>query len=474
MTDKLVTIPKRQAPVLASADVVVAGGGYPGVCAALAAARLGAKAAIVERDGLLGGQPAALYTHQLACYTDDNGKHFVKGIPWEIVQKTIAEGQSDPFWGLVDCDRMEKEGRAAELRRLGGHCENDTYLNPNAFRHVLQTLVDEAGIVTLLESPLSDVLLDGDRVRGVVAQGCFGPFAVEARVVVDTTPQALVAALAGRVFAFPEAYTGTHPRVAGVDIRRLIAYATSHPNDVKIDGPNSTDPEYLAAHVARDFGMRFTGFKAIKQRAVADAPAFEAAEGRDPVGFIFQYDRDGCGCYWLCPNSRDTSLADPLALSRLIVKIRKQQWLTHRLFRDYVPGFEKSHLMDVHPHIARALKISQEPGSITEYDVPWADIRQGGRIYEDSIVRVMGHPCRGQSPTGWQLPYRSLIPKGLEGLLVTGKPACRFLHVHATNAAVGQAVGVAAAVAAKDGVPLRQLDVSKVQAELQKLGAVVF
>ena len=74
----------------------------------------------------------------------------------------------------------------------------------------------------------------------------------------------------------------------------------------------------------------------------------------------------------------------------------------------------------------------------------------------------------------WQLPYRSLIPKGLEGVLITGKPACRFLHFHATHAAVGQAAGVVAALAARERVPLRKLAVRGVQEELARQGAVVF
>jgi len=163
-----------------------------------------------------------------------------------------------------------------------------------------------------------------------------------------------------------------------------------------------------------------------------------------------------------------------MSLSKTIAETRKQQWLTHRLFREYVPGFERAHLMDVHPHIALALLISQEPGEFTEYDVPWKHVEDGGNLYEDAIARVMGHPDKGQSPHGFQVPYRSLIPKGLEGLLVIGKPACRFFHYHGTNAALGQAAGVAAAVAAKDGVPLRELDVHKVQEELERQGAVVF
>ena len=468
-------LPEREVPTLADVDVAVVGGGFPGVCAAVAAARLGSKVALIERDGLLGGQAGSMYTFGLCSVIDNTGKQFVKGIPWEIIQKTAAEGQSDPVWSLVDLERMEDEGILAELGRIGSPRKNDTYIDPAAFRHVLQVLVDEEGITTFLETPLSDVLLDGSRVRGIVAMGCYGPFAVQANVVVDTTPHAAVAALAGKSFAHPKVYTGTHPRVAGVDIHPLLEYVRDHPDDVEIRGVERSDLAFYEELVEKGITLLMRGFAKARLRAIGDDPAFEITGRGEDRSFVFLYDRDGCGVYWIhSVECRHTMLNDPLHLSRTIAEIRKRQWLTHKLFRDYVPGFEKAHLVDVLPHIARALLRSHDPGGFTEYDVPWEHVESDGNLYEDSIVRVRGHHDAGEAIHGWQLPYRSLIPKGLEGLLVTGKPACRVLHIHGTNAAVGQAAGVAAALAAKEGVPLRELAVRKVQEELQNQGTVVF
>ena len=468
-------LPEREVPTLADVDVAVVGGGFPGVCAAVAAARLGSKVALIERDGLLGGQAGSMYTFGLCSVIDNTGKQFVKGIPWEIIQKTAAEGQSDPIWNLVDLERMEREGILAELRRFGAPPKNDTYLYPAAFRHVLQVLVDEEGITTFLETPLSDVLLDGSRVRGIVGMGCYGPFAVKAGVVVDTTPHAAVAALAGRPFAYPKVYVGTHPRVAGVDIHPLLEYVRDHPDDVRIDGVERSDLALYEELVEKGITLRMRGFTNARLRALEDDSAFEITGRGVERAFTFMYDGDGCGTYWIHSSEwRNSMLNDPLHLSRTIAEMRKRQWLTHKLFREYVPGFEKAHLVDVLPHIARALLGSHDPGGFTEYDVPWEHIESDGNLYEDSIARVRGHHDAGEAIHGWQLPYRSLIPKGLEGLLVTGKPSCRVLHIHGTNAAVGQAAGVAAALAAKEGVLLRELSVPKVQEALQQQGAVVY
>ena len=475
MPESAFAMPGREVPVITDADVLVVGGGFPGVCAAVAAARLGVSVALIERDGMLGGQAAEIYTFGLSSVVDNSGRQFVKGIPWEIIRKTVAEGQTDPVWELVDLARMERDGILAELERCGRAQKNDTCLNPNAFRYVLQSMVDELGVSTFLEAPLVDVVVEGDRVCGVVAMGDYGPFGVRARVVIDTTPQSAAAALAGRPFEHPEVYTGTHPRVAGVDIHRLIEYVRENPGDVSIAGFEDGDLASLSEPIEQRVSIRFSGFAAARQRAMVDDPVFELT-GRGPEHtFTFLYEQDGCGMHWVhSAEWRHTRLDDPLHLSRTVAEMRKRQWLTHKLFRDYVSGFEQAHLMDIHPHIARSLLRSREPGGFVEYDVPSEHITENGTLYEDSIARVRGHHDTGEAPHGWQLPYRSLIPKELEGLLVTGKAACRSLHIHSTNAVVGQAAGVAAAVAAKAGVGLRETPVATVQEELQRQGAVVF
>ena len=473
-----ITMSGRKAPVLGNYDVVVVGGGFPGVCAAVAASRSGASVSLVEWDGMLGGQAAEIYTFGLDGFFDERGRHFIKGIPWEIVMRTVAEGQSDPAWTMVDWERMERDGFESEMEMLGMSrtpTKSQTYLNPAAFRHVIQTMVVEEGITTFLESPVVDVIIEGDRIGGVVMQGFYGPFALSSGAVVDTTPQAVVAALAGRPFPHPEVYCGTHPRVSGIIIDRLIDHIGENPGEVEVMGPLSKSSKDLREMVSRNMSLLMRGFRGARASAIAENPEYEATGRGDHPYLMFFYDGDGCGTYWIhSTDYRHTSLDDPLNLSRTLLELRKRQWLTHRLFRDYVPGFECAQLVDVHPHIARALVRSHEPSGFTEFDIPREHIEGGGNIYDDSVARVMGHPDAGQSPTGFQIPLRSLIPRGLEGLLVTGKPACRFLHYHGTNAAVGHAAGVAAAIAVLDSTPVREVEVEKVQRELERQGATVY
>lgn len=467
----------REAPVLAEVEVLVVGGGFGGVCAAAGAARAGAAVALIERDGLLGGQAAEVYTFGLDAVIDNNGRQMIRGLPWEIIRRTVAEGQSDPVWEKVDIDRMAREGVGPEMERLGAsyRYKSHQYLDPHALRYVLHAVLEEAGVTAFLESPLVDAIVDGQRLAGVIAQGAYGPFAVRGRVVVDTTPHAAVAALAGHAFPHPEVYLGTHPRVANVDVDRLLDYAADNPGEVEFAAVSSQDPDFLRSLVAQDISLLMNGFRQARGQAVAGDAAYEATGRGEDRRLTFFYEREGMGTYWIHPPVWGRSrLDDPLHMSRAIAAFRTNQWLTHRLFRDYVPGFERAHLVDVHPHVARSLLRHDEPGAFTEEAIPWEHIEGDTPMPEQSVARVMGHPDTGQAPGGWQLPYRSLIPRGLEGLLVTGKPASQVIHYHGTVGAAGHAAGVAAAVAARLKVPLRDVPVGTVQEELQRQDAVVF
>lgn len=468
---------KQNCAVLCNVDVVIVGGGFAGVCAAVAAARAGANTVLIERDGMLGGQAAEVYTFGLDAVIDRNGHQLIRGIPWEIIQRTVAEGQSDPMWTKMDFRQMEREGVDATMRKFGltASFMSHQYLNPEAFRYVLQTLIDNEGITTLLESPLIGTVLEGNRVIGVMVQGNYSPFAVMGQVVVDATAHAAVASFAGRLFPCPEVYVGTHPRVAGVQIHRLLEYLRDHLDDVEFVDIELSDHDSLIQLVQRGSPLLMKGFSAVLQKAIIDNSTYKTLGRGNPPFLKFFYDRDGCGTYWVHSDKWSrTKLDDPVHLSKTIAEMRKQQWLTHRLFRTYVPGFKRAHLMDTQPHIARAFHISRGSGGFTECDIPWEYIKRGGKVFEDSIARIMGHPSMGQAADGFQLPYMSLLPKKLEGLLVTGKAACRFVHYHGTCGAVGQAAGVAAALATREGVSLRKLPVSLVQQELHRQGAVVF
>ncbi len=111
-----------------------------------------------------------------------------------------------------------------------------------------------------------------------------------------------------------------------------------------------------------------------------------------------------------------------------------------------------------------------DPALFTEYDITPAEIATGKSDRQDIIVIIRGHPMSGQNQEGWGIPLQSLIPKDLEGIIVTGKPACRKIHYIASCAKVGEAAGVVAAVAALNHVPVRNVNVETVRKYLKMAG----
>lgn len=251
---------KCEAKILADVDVLVVGGGFPGICAALASARAGAKTLLVERNAVLGGQAAEIDTWGLDGFLDIDGKLLIGGIPWEILQKTVAEGQSDPLFTRIDYGLMEREGINAALKKADleayipysrpdswmMNAFNDQYVNPNAYRYVSLKLLDEAGVQILYQMPVIDAILEKNAFKGVVVQGENGlKYTILAKRIVDTSQSATVSACAGNPYPHTKGYMGTLVRVGGIDIMRTLDFVEAQ--------IQSEDPDVLAAE---DTAMR--------------------------------------------------------------------------------------------------------------------------------------------------------------------------------------------------------------------------
>lgn len=492
---------------LADVDVLVVGGGFPGICAALAAARAGAKTMLLERNAVLGGQAAEIDTWGLDGFVNIQGKRLIRGIPWEILTQAVAEGQSDPLFTRIDYELMEREGIAAALHAAGldayvpystpeswMNAFNDQYVNPNAYRYVALKLLGEAGVQILYGMPAVDVILEGNAVKGVVAQGENGTkYDIFAKRVVDTSQSGSICTFAGKPFPYSNGYMGTLVRVGGVDVERLLDFiegeiANMSPEEkaqedqamaeAVAQGKHPPEPSWFLRpmigkradpqqmrQLVRDGNPLFIhGFMKTLERAIQEHPEYAAIKRSNGEHVWFFYERDHMGCYPTFGDGfEDVDVSDPICYSNAVNAARKLQWLYHRFFRDYIPGFENAHLMDVYANISKALRMSQEPGGFTDYDITQEDLT-GRTLRDDVLTYVRGHPHCGQNETtGWGIPLASLIVRGYENLLVTGKPACRMIHYIATCAKVGEAAGAAAAVSAMEGTSLRQTDPEKIR-----------
>lgn len=474
--------------VLDCVDVLVAGGGFGGICAALSASRAGMRTALVEKNAVLGGQAAEIDTWGLDGFVSRDGQLVVAGYPWEILWKTVKEGGSDTFFDKFSMETMEKRGIEATLLEAGleeyvpfiqtgtfMNPFNDQFVNPNAYRYVVACELEKAGVQIFLGMPVVDVLMEGQTIVGVVIQGEFEKFAILTKRVVDTTQGASVCALAGKIFSHPKAYVGTLPRVAGVDINKVIGYIRNTDDEWFLRPMVGTkaDADIMQSLVDKKNPLAIHGFRKALDRAAAEHPEYELVQ-RMCDCLMFFYERDTVGAYWAIDDTlHHTDVSDPAAFSGAILDERKQQWLVHKFFVNYIPGFENAHLLDTYANISKAYHQTWEPSGFTEYDITEEEIRSGICRRDDCIVKILGHPMSGQSAGGWFIPLAALTPKELDGILVTGKPACRKIHYIASCALTGQAAGAAAAESLRENKPLRETDPEGIRKLLREQGVLI-
>ena len=496
------TEPERTTPILLEADVVVVGGSPTGVAAAVGAARTGASVALIERDGVLGGQGADIFTVAPWQFIDADLEWVVGGITREIILRATELGDCDYLWETVPGQIPPAEGEVKPFELTGNatsgqHEEEgllswrDATVEAQSLRFALHQMCEEAGVTLLLDSTMSGVMMEANRVVGVLFEFRGQRFGVATKVVVDATGHGDVAARAGCAFQNyydleagyvrsingelrPRrgGYAGTHTRVCNVNFDETLAYMRERPDQWHVMSQQATIDD-VERMVRLGNSVTLMGFWELRWRAVQDDPVYKiVGRGGDldtpEPGLPFVYQGDGLVMAWnrsLSP----LNLLDPVAFSKVEAEIRKHHWILHRLYRSYVPGFGASRLLGVPTHVGTAFSRRVA----VEHAVTTDEVLQGAH-FDDVVGRAVGHDWDivGHHH-GFEIPYRSLLPRDVDGLLVTGKSAGPFLHLVATCACTGHAAGVAAGLAAAAGQTPRQLDVDLLQKTLLAQDAVL-
>ena len=202
-------------------DVLVAGGGPSGICAAIAAARNGARTLLVERYGFLGGTATSASVGPFAPFHHGD-EQVIKGIPQEIIERLVALGGST---GHLKIDRSYGSG---------------TYMcwfDREVYKYAAFQLVKEAGAEILLHTWASEAVMEGDRLKGLIVQNKSGRQLIPADVIIDTTGDGDVIAASGARFEFGRAGDGRVQamtmlfEMGGVDIPAVRRYIETHPED---------------------------------------------------------------------------------------------------------------------------------------------------------------------------------------------------------------------------------------------------
>jgi hypothetical protein len=387
-------------PLLWAGAVAVVGGGSAGCAAAVASARAGAETLLIESGGFLGGTGARVLDSFYGFYAPGSGERVLGGIPWEV------------------CEALTARGMAFERPSTYGAGTAVTY-EPEALKRVWETLVLDAGARLLLHARMTAVVLDRDRVTGLVVETAQGPMRVDADAIVDASGDAEVVWRAGAALQRPgrvQPCTTTFrmgnvgdERASRAQLKALMAEADGLPRR------EGSIHETVLAGVQHANMTRVAGL--------------------------------------------DTT--DPWQLSAAEVQGRAQTEAYVRFLRERVPGYGDAFLLQTSTRIG----VRESRRLDGEYVLTRDDVLEA-RDHADGIARC-GAPIEDHDEGGatrWEhipggatyaIPWRCLLPRGVDGLVVAGRCLSATHDAHASVRSMGQcmAMGQAAGTGAALGIP---------------------
>ncbi len=394
--------PARQIPVLAETDVLVIGGGPAGAAAAVAASRTGAETYLVERYNHLGGLwTGGLVLPLLSTHAIDKQKHtrqVIFGVGGEMSKRLKDMGMS-----------------ISEINPV---------IDPEAGKYVLDEMVREAGVKMLYHTWCTQVIMDGNTIKGVFVESKSGRMAVLAKVVIDCTGDGDIFHWAGDSYDEMKYHIGLVHRLGNVD---------------HID---KNKPGYVKTDVGQPTPI----------------------PGVNWVNMHGLDDQDG---------------VDVLTLSKLQMDYRREIWENVQKIRQ-TPGHEDVFLLDTASQIG--VRMSRMVDA--EYQLTLEDTMTF-KSFDDVIgisgawttMLYKGKKVPKTERPYWQIPLRSLVPKKTDNLLVAGRCFCferelvEDTRIIGTCLVTGHGAGAAAGLAVKEKQQVRNLDTAKLKKLLLEQGA---
>jgi len=443
--------PARKTPVWANVDVLIVGGGTAGTAAAIAAARNGAETLLVEASGTLGGsQTAGLVTPMMPNHIE--GKALTLGICEEILLKHAA------LVSEQDADGMDR-----------------LWFDPVRLALAYDDALSESGAHVLYHTLCVGVLKEESTVVGIVAESPSGRGALLARVVVDCTGDADVAALAGAPF-----------EAGGPD-------GLCQPMSLRFNMANVRLQEAAEFFAGRGYKVALplmsVGCHEAHESPLADIVTTAEQDGvLEPgdLGYFQFFTMLGRPneVSFNCPRLAGFDPTNVWDLTRAQQIGRQKIRRIAQFCRKYIPGFQDAHISVIAP----MLGVRESRRIVGEYVLTEEDV-MGARKFPDAVARNC-YPIDIHSPHGrgttlkhlppgeyHEIPYRCLVPKQVDGLLVAGRcisatfAAQAAVRVQANCIALGQAAGTAAATAVKLGIQPREIDGAALRSALTEQGA---
>lgn len=428
----------KEVPVIGEYDVVVCGGGPAGFIAAIAAARQGAKTALVERYGFLGGMATIGFVNPVSVFTYNNSK-VVGGIAWEFVE------------------RLQEIGGGFVESPLG-----NVAFEQEHYKLLAQRMAIEAGVDLLMHSYLSGCIMDGDRISAILIENKNGTEAVSSKIFIDCTGDADLAYMAGVEMQPDE----------GKPLQPLSSYFI-------LGGVDTETPMMHEAVRHNKQGQNCHCLpvreKLLEMKDELNIPEFGGPwfcrTGQPGVVTVNMSRTSGNAI-----DNRDYVKAECI--------LREDSFRMARILKENFEEFRNSYL------IAVSLQAGiRESRRIKGIHTVTADEYVNAFRYHDSIARgahpIDIHVASGPAQnitflkTPAFVPYRALMAPTHPNLLVAGrclsadKTAFASLRVQASCMDMGQAAGTAAAIAAGGNTSVQDVDIAVLIERLRALGSVI-
>ncbi len=406
-------------------DLIVCGGGISGICAAIGAAREGLKTLIIEKYGFFGGMATTALVNPFMNYFDMDDRSLVinKGLFTKIIEK---------------------------LEEYGGLHENKCTFNEEILKIVLDRMIREQGIDTLFHSKIVSAETENGRITSVSVSGADGINTFSAPIFIDATGNAEVSAMSGCVCEVGRNDDGAcQPmtlcfRIADIDEEKLdkpkmqkLYKEFQAQGKIKNKRENILIFQHMANGVIHFNTTRIIGKNPLSANALTDAE-FEAREQMFELFTFLKNEVAGFENATLLMSGAETGIRE----SRRVMgkyKLTEEDILNTVKFEDAIAC--GNYCIDIHNPAGTGTTIK---------DIPHGD--------------------------WYTIPYRCLIPDGVDNLIVAGRPICATHEAHSAYrvmpicANIGEAAGIAAAYSVKNGVIPRNADVSKIRETIIKYG----
>ena len=448
-------------PVSKEADVVVCGGGTAGVFAAIASAREGKDTLLIEQFGSLGG-------------TATNG--------------LVTPLMTVHIPGNPQCSYLYNELQAL-LLELGAGNKGGTSFDPLMLRYALEKMCVEAGVRLLYHTFIPEVIREGDTVTAVVIANKNGLSLVKGKIFIDATGDGDISVRAGAEYNKGNPETGKNQPMSlryiidGIDMHALADFFASEAarTGVQKNAGVWNDGKEMYADCCR--GAEVT-LKTVFEEAIAAGDlTVEDHIYWQAFGMPGRYGSIAFNCPEFFENIDGTN-PDDLSISQ----VKGKEAIVRQLnfYKKYWKGFENAYIAEIAPMVG----VRESREIITDH-VLTAENILGKQKFADMIAqsnypidihgkqltnRYLVEPADDGKPW-YEIPFRSLIVKGLDNLLVVGRCigaefiAEASVRIQPTARSTGEAAGIGAALALKEGKPIREVNGASVRAIMLEKGA---